>query len=458
MAARTKEPEAEVPNPEAPAEGPRSSSAKGGSAEGTPDPRKRATRVQAGRLLKAVKDVASIVGGGKETLPILGHLLLHADNGQIVLTGTNMDLWVERGCASDDRDGPGSAEWLKSIRGFAVALPAKPLQALLAELDADAMVTITAPDDLTETYVGTVEIAAGRARFKLHCLPAADFVRVPPFTARALFELPCSGLLDAFARVEHAISSEETRYYLNGIYLHGWQVEGGPPEMRMATTDGHRLVRLSLDPPEGSESFPALIVMRQTIGLLDRLLAEAVKAHDGKGGNDKGTPPHVLIEAGGDTPGCLLRFSLEVGDGEEVTVVAKSIDGTFPDYNRVIPTSPAHCAMIDRAALAEAIKRVSVLTEAKSRLIKAQFTGDLIELAVSMPALGEAREELACTYDGPEMALGLNAAYWREALQAFACDTISMHFDDPGAPVLLRISGDDEGRDRFVQVLMPMSV
>lgn len=427
---------------------PDSPAGEGGTAA---DTRKRAVRVRASVLHGALKDVAGIVG--PTTIPILAHVLLNAGDGRIELTCSNLELWATRDCASDDRDGPGSAEWVQSIRPFSITLPAKPLQKLLAEFDGDAMVTITAPDDMTEDYGGQAVIACGRARFKLHCLPPAEFPAAPPVSVHSYFEMPCSALADALAAVDHAISTEETRYYLNGVFVHGQQEAGEPMDLRFAATDGHRLARLKIDLPDGAASWPATIVHRETVGLLGKLLAAAAKTEE------KDAPgPVALVESADEAPGHRFRISMPAADGGDITIVAKAVDGTYPDYNRVIPAGFASSAVIARDELAHAIKRVAVLASEKTRAVAACFREDELELTVTTPALGEARESIPCLYEGPEFSVGLNGDYWRQALAALATDDVLMGFsEDRAGPVLVRASGPDDA-DRLVQVLMPVRI
>jgi DNA polymerase-3 subunit beta len=438
--------------PKAKPEGIREGAAAAAPAE---DPRRRAVRIRAGTLKAALKDVTGFVAGRSE-IPILSHLLLQAGDGRIELTATDIDAWAVRDCASERPDA--------GERGFTVTLPAKPLEAILGELDPDATVTLSLDTEaidaeLREAWKGQVAIAAGRSRFRLHCLPPADFPLPKPFSVHAAFELTCAALEGDFARVEHAISTEETRYYLNGVFVHTAQEEGAPLELCMAATDGHRLARLRLDPPDGAASFPHTIIPRRTVDLLDKLLREAAK----KDADKDGSPAVVLVEIDGDGPGATLRFSLPAADGGEITVTAKSIDGTFPDYSRVIPSGPPHSAICARAPLAEAVKRVGVLASDRTRCVKAVFGDDRLELVVTTPELGEAREEVPCSYEGPEVSIGFNGQYWREALAALACDDVSMAFDaaEGGSnlsPVLLRAAGEGVDRDALVQVLMPMRV
>jgi DNA polymerase-3 subunit beta len=449
-------PDAEASPPEGPAPG---ETPPPPATDEPADTRRRVVRVRAGVLRAALKDVAGAVSSKSEVIPILSHVLVEAGDGRIALTATDLDVWAERDCATDDRDGPGSAEWLGGIRPFAATLPAKPLQAILGELDDDAMVTLEIA--ATAANADQAIITAGRAAFKLHCLPAVEFPLPKPFASRAAFELNCAELAGAFARVEHGISNEETRYYLNGVHVHTHQDEGEALDLRLVTTDGHRLARLRIEPPDGASSFPATIIQKNTVALLDKLLASAARADDGK----TTEPAKVLVEIDGEDAGATLRFSLPAADGGDVTVTAKSIDGTFPDYQRVIPGAPANSFTIARTPLLEAVRRVGVLASDRTRAVKALLTADKLELVVSTPEVGEAREELACIYEGPDATIGFNGQFWREALAALASDEVSMAFDADGAgpfpiigPVLVRAAGGGVDRDALVQVLMPMRV
>ncbi|MEO5605576.1 MAG: DNA polymerase III subunit beta [Novosphingobium sp.] len=423
------------------------------------DVRKPAVRIKAGSLLAALKDVLGVIEA-RNTIPLLSHVLIGAGEGAVTLTGTDLDIWARRDLTSDDRDGPGSKDWRDSIKGFAIALPAKPLADVLGEIDGDAMVTLTAPCSGPNGTEVRAVVQAGRARFKLACLPAEEFPLPPHIDVAAEFELPCSRLADAFAAVEHAISTEETRYYLNGVYLHPHQDEGEPQVLRFATTDGHRLARLTLDLPDGAASWPSVIVGRKTVGVLDKLLAAAAKTTEGK----EVAPASVLVEANGLTKGCLLRFELPAADGGTIEITAKTIDGDFPDYARVIPAAPALRAVLARAPLAAAVKRVAVLSEGKSRAVKAAFSDGRVTLSSRSVELGEASEELECEYRGPDATLGFDAKYWRDALLAVATDQIAMAFDAPeesgGSAGPVRIAAWDGNGEAgaLVQVLMPVRV
>ncbi len=405
------------------------------------------TRVQASVLRSALKDVLEIVEA-RSTIPVLSHVVIEVADQQLTVMGSDLDHWATRNCATADRDGPDSREWLASLKPFSVCLPAKKLASVLAALDGDAMVRIEAPAAWSAEWAGQVVVSAGAARFKLNAMPVTEFPMPLAMDSDGGFEMPCTQLGDALAAVRHAMSADETRYYLRGVYMHPLDLD-----LRMATTDGHRLARLRMDGPVGSTSFPAVIVASKTVAVLGRLLDNADKSAKGS----EGAPPTVQVE--GNSEGSRLRFTMPTeGDGE-VTVIAKTIDGEFPDYARVIPSDPTYRATVSRSALAAVVKRVAVLAEGESRIVKFAFGEDRLAVSARSIDVGEATEDLACEYRGRVFEVGFNSRYLLAALGAVAGDTVALQCDGEGdAPV--RISGweDNDEVGSLLQVLMPTRV
>lgn len=415
------------------------------------DPRRQATRVRAGALAGALKDVRDVAGGGKDDAPILGDVVLEVADGTIRLTTTNTVVWAGRELASDDRDGPavggsGSADWLKGIRPFACAVPVKALSDIVGSFDADAMVTLELGDRL--------EVKAGRSRFRLATLPAEDMPRAAPLVVAHSFAMPASRLADSLHAVAHAISSEATRYYLCGVFIHAAaDADGRELALRMAATDGHRLARLKQDAPDGAAAWPDMIVPAFVVKQLARWLAAAAKTAEG----DSGAEVEVIV----NDPPTLIRFEKPAPDDGRLWIVAKLIDGTFPEYARVIPPAGAATrAVLGRGALIEAIRRLSLIAPDQSRCVKAEFGEGTATLSIANAGIGEGGEELPCALTGPPVTIGFNGTYWREALAALAGDEVAIFLNGPGDPALL-VDADaaDEGpAGRFVQVLMPMKV
>jgi DNA polymerase-3 subunit beta len=423
----------------------------------TPDLRLPRTRIRCGALLAAVKDVTGVVAG-RSTIPILDFVRFSCTDGAIALITTDLDMWVTRTLASDVMGQPDSAEWKAGTANFTIAVPAKPLEALLGQIDPDAMVTLVAPNGSETRAV----IKAGRARFKLACLPVEEFPLPPPEGMAAdgdpvEFEMPVGALGDLLGAVEHAVSTEATRYYLNGVFVHPFQLEGEPQSLRAAATDGHRLARLAMPVPEGAAAFPPTIIARGTVAVLDKLLARALKAGDDAA---------VVIAAEGrigeygQAP--RLRFTLPTADDGTAELLAKTVDGAFPDYVRVIPGTVDATAQIVRAPLIEAIKRCAVLGDEKTRAVKLEFEQGKLTVSVTTPELGEGREELPCDLAGDAVTLGADSRYLLAALGAFAGDVVALGLSGPGGPIRLRaIDGDEAGggeSERLVQVVMPVRV
>lgn len=405
------------------------------------DPRLPVIRVRAGTLGAALKDVTGVVAG-RDVVPVLEMVLFEGGESALALETTDLDMWARRTLACEKADA--------GTRGFAVLIPAKALAAVIGQIDPDATVTIEGPgpDEVRVT------IKAGRSRFRLSCLPAGEFPRPLPAEGGAGFDLPCSQLGDLFASVEHAISTEETRYYLNGVYLHPAALM-----LNAVATDGHRLARRTIDAPDGANSFPPSIVGRRAVVVLDKLLVGAIKA----AGAD-GAAPTVTVSAEGAAgqfgQAARIRFAMAAADGGEVELLAKTVDGTFPDYTRVIPDTVESTARLDRAALVEAVKRVAVLAEVKTRIVKLEFEAAKLTLTVTSPVLGDAREELPCALVGEPVTLGLDCTYLLAALGATGAEMLALGMSGAGGPVRLRpidpASGDE--LDQLVQVIMPARV
>lgn len=407
------------------------------------DKRKPAFRIAAKALAKALADVVEVTpAGGKDTIPILNTVLIQAGDGALTLTGCDLDQWMIRTLATNDRE-PNSAEWLDSIKAFSTCVPARALLAIIKQIDGDAMVTVTGPTEKE----GRVTITAGRSRFRVACLPVDDFPLPSAGPAwdvgECSFSVAATALADVFAQVEHAISTEDTRYYLNGIYMHAVDLE-----QRFAATDGHKLARLSHDGPDGAASVPAVIIGRHTVAVLDKLLAAAAKAQD-----DDGT---AMVGVDAPEKGNVIHWHMPASDGGEVTLIAKTVDGEFPDYTRVIPSGPPNVLTIDREALSAAIKRVATVCSNKTRAVKLEMDGaDKAVVSTTSPDIGDAMEELPCMYMGEALTIGFNGDYWRSCLGAVATDKVVMKFSDAGGPCLITGEG---GESALVQVLMPLRV
>lgn len=351
----------------------------------------------------------------RNTIPILGHAKIEAfEDGRLALTGTDLDREA-RAFAP-----PGTA---RVERPGATCVPGKLFADCLRKLS-DGEATFTGAET-------TVALAVGRARYKLHCLPPQDFPEIKADEATASFELTPDQLTGIEASTGWAISTEETRYYLNGIYFEPEAGEAGHTLSTVAT-DGHRLSKSSTGIPV--DSFAPIIVPRTAVALF-KLVADA--ADDGEA---------ITVAVNDRT----ISFETRA-----MVLVSKLIDGTFPDYRRVIPTEVSNPVRITlpRERITGALDRVMTIASERGHAMK--FTADAggLTLGVVAAEAGDATETIEATPAG-EITIGFNGRYLAEALASLPGDTVRFALRDPGSPALLF----DDGDPSRTIVLMPMRV
>jgi DNA polymerase-3 subunit beta len=273
---------------------------------------------------------------------------------------------------------------------------------------------------------GKMQVVAGRSRFNLSTLPRDDFPVIAEGDLPTRFELPAATLRQIIEKTRFAISSEETRYYLMGIFLHVID-----DQMRAAATDGHRLARVTVPRPDGAEGMPDVIVPRKAVAELYRLLEEL-----------EGTVEISLSPT-------KIRFGL----GSAI-LTSKLIDGTFPDYNRVIPTANDKLLKLDPKSFSAGVDRVSTIASEKTRAVKMSLDRDKVTLSVTSPENGIATEELPADYGADGLEIGFNAKYLLDILGEIDGDTVEVHLADAAAPTLLR----ENDKSNALYVLMPMRV
>jgi DNA polymerase-3 subunit beta len=234
-------------------------------------------------------------------------------------------------------------------------------------------------------------------------------------------------------RTRFAISTEETRYYLNGIFLH--VSDDDRPVLKAAATDGHRLARYTIDRPDGAQDMPDVIVPRKAIAELRKLLEESLD-----------NAVQIALSAS------KVRFTL--GGENGVVLTSKLIDGTFPDYSRVIPTGNDKLLKLDPKSFYAGVDRVATIATEKTRAVKMGLDADKVTLSVTSPDNGMAAEEIAAEYSSDGFEIGFNANYLKDILSQIDSDMVELHLADAGAPTLIR---KDEGSPALY-VLMPMRV
>lgn len=363
-------------------------------------------------LAKALGHVASVVER-RNTIPILSNVKLAAAGGTLSLTATDLDLEIVE-----------AVDCQVATEGM-TTVPAHMLHDIVRKL----------PDgtDIALTLDGANErlgISCGPAQFFLQTLSADDFPTLSVEDLSHAFSLTAVDLRRLIEKTRFAISTEETRYYLNGIYLHAVERDGAS-FLRAVATDGHRLAQAELPLPQGAEGMPGVIVPRKTVADLVRL------TEDGEG--------EVKIE--------LSSSKIRATSGHTV-LTSKLIDGTFPDYERVIPKGNDKQMDVDRLSFAKAVDRVSTLSSDKSRAVKLSISADKLVLSVHNPDSGSASEELPVSYDADPLEIGFNARYLLDITDQLESETAEFLLADPGSPTMVR---DTEDRS-VLYVLMPMRV
>lgn len=368
--------------------------------------------IERATLLKGLSHVQSVVER-RNTIPILSNVLIEATaEGAIRLMATDLDLQINESVAAAV-DQPGST-----------TVSAHTLFDIARKLPEGAQVSLTAAE-------GRMTIVAGRARFSLGTLPRDDFPVIAEGELPTQFEMPAEALKQIIDKTRFAISTEETRYYLNGIFLHVSDEGGSQPVLKAAATDGHRLARVTLPRPDGAETMPDVIIPRKCVAELRKLLDEV----DGS--------------VGVSLSGTKIRFDL----GQAI-LTSKLIDGTFPDYSRVIPTGNDKILKLDPSAFMEGVDRVSTIATEKTRAVKMALDRDKITLSVSSPENGTAAEEVPGEYVASPFEIGFNSRYLMDILGQIDGDVVEVHLADAAAPTLIR----ENDKAPALYVLMPMRV
>ena len=283
---------------------------------------------------------------------------------------------------------------------------------------------------MNATATNQLTLSSGRSNFKLGCLPVEDFPKMPEGDLKHTFSLSAADLRALIDRSRFAISTEETRYYLNGIYLHTAKNKN-VEVLRAVATDGHRLARVEMPAPTGAKGFPGIILPRKTVSEVRKLIDESA-----------GEIEIAMSES-------KVRFTF---DG--IVIASKLIDGTFPDYERVIPAGNDKILEVDTRVFSAAVDRVATISSEKSRAVKVSLAPGHIVLSANSPESGSATEELEAKYDGALLDIGFNARYLLDILQQVEGDGARFTLADATAPAIIQDVSDTSA----LYVLMPMRV
>ena len=368
--------------------------------------------IERAALLRSLNHVQSVVER-RNTIPILSNVHFSVESNTLALTATDMDLAIIESVDS------------VSENGGATTAPAHTLYDIVRKLPEGAQIELDASGGNDELV-----LKSGRSRFTLQTLPTSDFPQMTDGDLPTVFTLPADDLRMLIDRTRFAISTEETRYYLNGIYFHKADADG-IAVLRVVATDGHRLARVEMPLPNGADGMPGIIVPRKAVNELRKLIDEIEE--------------EVEVSLS-DTK---IRFAFG-----NVVLTSKLIDGTFPDYDRVIPDGNDKTLEVDCDDFAAAVDRVATISTEKSRAIKLTVEPGNIILSASSPESGTASEEIEVDYAQKSIEIGFNARYLLDIAQQIEGTMAQFVMADSASPTIVRDIDDPTS----LYVLMPMRV
>src|SRR5215813_8473069 len=368
--------------------------------------------VERAQLLKSLSHMHRVVER-RNTIPILANVLVRAEKAALHLKATDLDLEVVEKIAAE-----------VSPAG-STTVPAHMFYDIVRKLPEGSQVALESSSDRA-----VLAVRAGRSRFTLQTLPESDFPDLAAGDMTHKFTLAGADLKRLIDKTQFAISTEETRYYLNGIYLHVAGT-GKAPTLRAVATDGHRLAQVELPLPKGAAGMPGIIVPRKTVGEVQRLI------------EDNEAEIEVELSQG------KIRFT--IGD---VVLTSKLIDGTFPDYARVIPAGNDKELVVDKKEFEQAVDRVSTVSSERGRAVKLALSNGRLVLSVTNPDSGSATEEIEVEYAADPLDIGFNSRYLLDIAAQIESEAAVLKLADPGSPTLIE---GKEGKGALY-VLMPMRV
>lgn len=368
--------------------------------------------IERANLLKTLSHVQSIVEK-RNTIPVLSNVRIEALDDGISFKATDMDTEITEIVDA------------KIIETGATTAPAHMLYDIVRKLSDGSQVELTYPDEK-----GQLTIASARSKFSLSTIGVEDFPVISGDKLPTNFIMAKDELKDVIDRTQFAVSTEETRYYLNGLYVHA-KKEGASSVLRTVATDGHRLACVESPLPQGAENLKGVIIPRKTVSEIRKLL-------------DDNSVENVTVEISENK----VRFNLT-----DITLTSKLIDGTYPDYERVIPTDNDKNLELNVKDLASAVDRVSVVAE-RTRAIKMLTHQNKVTIMTSSPDLGNASEDLDAKYDSESLEIGYNFRYLLDILAEVKGETVRISFADASSPSVIHDTSDASA----IYVLMPMRV
>ncbi len=353
--------------------------------------------------LQAVQNIVST----RTTLPILANVLLRAESGRLDLTATDLDVTISSGARAEVQ------------RPGAVTVPVKKIFGIIRELAGSEL-------ELEVDEKNACSIRSGPSYYKVNGLPAEEFPPLPQFAEKKRISIDQEKFKAMLRKTGFAISTDETRFVLNGIYMSLKE-----QKITMVATDGRRLALVEEDVELTEESQGEFIVPTKAINELSRLL------------QTKGTTEVKFTDN-------QVAFTLKSEGGLDVLIMSKLVEGNYPNYRQVIPGEAKERVTIVREELLQALRRAEIMTSEKSNSVKLSFTKNNLAITANTPDVGEGKETLAVNYKGRDMAIAFNPTYLMDPLKAVDNDEIFIELIDELSPGVVKINGP------FLYVLMPM--
>ncbi len=345
--------------------------------------------------------------GSRTTLPILSNVLLRGQDASLELTATDLDVTVS--CAVEaSMKKPG-----------AVTVPVKKLFAIVRELNIGEL-------EVEVDDKNACKLKSGASFYRINGLAAEEFPPMPEFSEKRKIVVPQDKIKGMLKRTSFAVSTDETRYVLNGIFM-----SLKNQKITMVATDGRRLALTDEEVDVNADSEAEFIVPTKAINELNRLLQA------------KGEVQIKFTE----NQAC---FNLKDEKGFSVVVVSKLVEGNYPNYKQVIPGEAGERISLVREELLQALRRAEIMTSEKSNSVKLSFTTNNLAITANTPEVGEARESLAINYKGKELAVAFNPSYLMDPLKALDSDEVFLELTDELSPGVVKVNGP------FLYVIMPM--
>ena len=366
-------------------------------------------------FVKSLSFVQNIVES-KTTIPILANVLLEAKQGRLNLSATDMDITIFDKIKINNIESEGST-----------SVPAQILYNVIKELPDDHPIDLSYDQNNKKLH-----LMSSKSKFVFSCLSTDEFPISSTETFKTSFNLEPDILKEIIDKTYFASSNEETRYYLNGLYIHTTSLNN-KNYLRVVATDGHRLAQYQISsPPTIIKNNFGVIVPKKLIFELRKLIDDVKE--------------NVKI----DLSERKIRFSFN-----ETIIVSKLIDGKFPDYEKVIPKNASNTFSINRKKFLESINRISTISSEKSKAIKLNLNKNKITISANnVEEGGSGAEEINIKYNGPSLDIGFNSGYLKDIINQFTLEEITILFSDATAPTIIK----DSSKSESLYVLMPMRV